>query len=155
MKTLVRILLLVLPILVVAVGAQAQQCSAQRLVGKYVLICDGYLSNPAYPDVVPSKLLGIATIDQSGKISATSVINLKGTSAPAIYNTYKHAPMRVYPNCTASATLQQVIDGTPYFDVNLTMVISHDGDTLDMLETDQGTVFSCKATRIVAVKNQP
>ena len=155
MKTLVRIMLLLLPIIVLVVGTQAQQCSSQQTAGKYVVTCDGYLPKPGYDAAVPSKLLGTFTLDRSGNGSGAMTLNVLGDTLPATYNTYKNVPMQINPDCTGTAILEQKINGAKYFDLNLNMVVSQHGDVIDMLETDPGAIFSCKATRMLAVKNQP
>ena len=146
MKSLVRILLLVLPMLVLAVNTQAQQCSTRTVRGTYAVTCDGFLA-PAPGQLVPSKLLGIGEGDGAGNFTANSTMSIGGQIVSHYMTTT--TPVQFGANCTGTATFYQEITGFPPLPpLTFTLIAAQNGKAADVLQTVQGSVFSCKLTRM-------
>ncbi len=147
MKTLfTTILLILLPVMMLAVGAQAQQCSARALAGKYMATCDGFLTMGANQPLLPAKLLGTGSGDGQGNFSLTSTMSVGGVILA--HYMWTSEPAKINPDCTGSATFNELINGQPWPPLTYALVVAHNGKQLEVLQTTPGSIFSCKLTKI-------
>jgi hypothetical protein len=138
-------LLITQPLLLVAGPASGRQCSTKTTEGRYMVICDGYLSPAPNAPMVPAKLVGTAVSDESGTFRSTdSRLSLGGTP---LHQTVIGTEV-LAPDCTGTITYEQTIDGQPAGTINLAFVVSENGHRIDGLSIDAGAVFSCHLTRI-------
>jgi len=126
-----------------ALSAQAQQCSTRTTVGKYVVLCDGFLTAAPNTPLVPAKSLGVANGDHFGTFTGDGTISLGGT----ILQQTVVGTETINEDCTGNITYQQWINGQPGPPLNITFVVSQKGDVIDGLVIDPGAVFSCKLGR--------
>jgi hypothetical protein len=139
------IALFVVPtVLLAASTMRAQQCSAKTTVGRYVVICEGYLTPGPNAPLTFAKELGVATGDATGTFKGTGTLSLGGEILEHAVN----GVAVISPDCTGTITYHQSIDGQPAPDFHDTFVISEGGDRIDGMATDPGSVFSCKLRRI-------
>ena len=126
-------------------AAAAQQCSPRTTVGHYVVVCDGFLSPAPNSALVPAKELATVESDFSGTFkSSDGVLSLGGI----ILRSAVIGTGITRPDCTGTITYQQTINGQAAPDLHIAYVISENGDNIDGIDTDPGTVFSCHLTRI-------
>ena len=132
-------------LLVLAAGSlQAQQCSTRTTAGRYLVRCDGYLTpGPSMPQV-PAKTLATATADRDGTFTGSGTVSLGG----AIVTQTVRGTEQINPDCTGTITYSQTINSQPGPPINITFVVSENGDKIDGLVTDPGATFACKLTRI-------
>jgi hypothetical protein len=127
-----------------AAQAQAQEkCSTRTTTGKYVVVCNGFLTPAPNAPLVPAKELALAVGDRSGTFTATGTISVGGTILKATVK----GTEQLNPDCTGTITYEQTINGQPGPPLDITFVVSQNGDTIDGLVTDPGAVFACKLTR--------
>ena len=128
-----------------AAGASAQQCSARTTVGRYVVVCEGFLSPAPNSPPVPARELATVTADSSGTFtSLDGILSLGGN----ILHGAVTGTGVTNPDCTGTITYTQTINGKPAPDLHLSYVVSKNGDAIDGIDVDPGTVFSCHLTRI-------
>lgn len=132
------------PLLFFVAGAlEAQQCSTATTAGKYVVVCDGYLTPAPNAPMVPAKLISVATADYDGQIKAAGTISIGGQ----IVSQVAAGKEKMNPDCTGTVAYTQTINGQPGPALNFTFVVSDFGNRIDGLSTDSGTVFSCVLRR--------
>jgi len=126
-----------------AVGAQ--QCTARTTIGRYKVVCDGFLTPGPNSPLVPAKELATVVSDSSGTFkSSDGILSLGGV----ILNSAVIGTAVTKPDCTGTITYQQTVDGQPAPDLHLAYVVSRNGGAIDGIDTDPGAVFSCHLTRI-------
>lgn len=143
MKNLVCICCISAVVLALAPAVQAQQCSPRMTAGKYIVTCDGFLTPAPGAPMVPAKLLSVATSDRQGNITGSGTVSLGGT----ILTQTVTGTEQLNADCTGTVTYQTVLNGQPGPPLNITFVVSQNGDVLDGLVTDPGAVFACKLNR--------
>jgi hypothetical protein len=140
--------------LLVAGNASGQAITARSTAGTYSVICDGYLtfpnpfpptSNPPSLQFAPAKALGMATADYSGHFTGTTQLSVGGF---AVVTQTVSGTEVLNPSGTGTITYATTIDGNPGPPLNISFVVSENGDRFDGLSTDPGTVFSCILRRI-------
>ena len=137
--------LLVLGLVVTGSAAGAQQCTARTTVGRYMVVCDGFLSPALNSPLVPAKELATVVSDSSGTFKSTDgILTLGGI---ILHGTAIGTGL-TKPDCTGTITYQQTINGQAAPDLHIAYVISKNGDAIDGIDTDPGTVFSCHLTRL-------
>lgn len=124
--------------------AGAQQCSARTTVGRYLVLCEGFLSPAPNSPLVPARELATVSADASGTFkSANGILTLGGTVVhSAVIGTGV-----TKPDCTGTITYQQTINGQAAPDLHIAYVVSKNGDAIDGIVVDPGSVFSCHLTR--------
>ena len=125
-------------------AAYGQRCSNRTTVGRYVVVCNGYLSPGPNAPLVPVKELGIANGDDEGTFSASGTVSFGGQ----ILQQTVIGKEQLNPDCTGTITYKQTIDGQPAPDFTDTFFVSENGNRIDGLSTDAGSVFSCVLTRV-------
>jgi hypothetical protein len=137
--------LLVLGLLLSTKGAGAQQCSARTTVGRYVVICEGFLSPVPNSPLVPAKELATVDADASATFkSSDGILTLGGV----ILHSAVIGTGHTNPDCTGTITYEQTIDGQAAPDLHISYVVSKNGDSIHGIILDPGSVFSCHLTRI-------
>ena len=137
--------LVVQALVVTGSAAAAQQCTARTTVGRYMVVCDGFLSPAPNSPLVPARELATVVSDVSGTFKSTDgVLTLGGIN---LHSTAIGTGL-TRPDCTGTITYQQTINGQTAPDLHTAYVISKDGDAIDGIDTDPGSVFSCHLTRI-------
>ncbi len=126
-----------------AFAEQGQQCSTRTTAGKYATVCDGFLTPAPGAPLVPAKSLAVTTGDRYGNFTGTGTISLGGT----ILQQTVAGTEQINPDCTGTITYQTWINGQPGPPLDITFFVSQNGDTIDGLVTDAGTVYACKLTR--------
>jgi hypothetical protein len=132
-------------LLLLAAGSlHAQQCSTRTTAGRYLVRCDGYLTpGPGAPQV-SAKTLATATADRNGTFTGSGTVTLGG----AIVTQTVNGTEQINPDCTGAITYSQTLNGQPGPPINISFVVSENGDKIDGLVTDPGATFACKLTRI-------
>jgi hypothetical protein len=124
-------------------SAFGDQCSSRTTTGKYVVVCDGFLTPAPGTPLVPAKELGVATADPDGDFTGTGTISIGGT----ILLVTSKGKEKINPDCTGAITYEETIDGQPGPPLDITFVVSQGGKIIDGLVVDSGAVFACKLTR--------
>jgi hypothetical protein len=144
-KLLIASGLLVQGLLLTSGAAEAQRCTARTTVGRYLVVCDGFLSPAPNSPLVPAKELATVVSDSSGTFKSTDgILTLGGI----ILHSTAIGTGVTKPDCTGTITYQQTINGQAAPDLHIAYVISKNGDAIDGIDTDSGAVFSCHLTRI-------
>jgi hypothetical protein len=123
----------------------AHGCSAKTTVGKYVVICNGFLSPGRNAPLLPAKLLGTVTADDGGTFTGTSTVMIGG--GPPLTQTVVGTE-NLNSDCNGTITYDQKINGQQGPPLDINFIVSEDGDRIDGLATDPGTVFSCALRRV-------
>jgi hypothetical protein len=123
---------------------RAQECSNRITSGKYVVVCDGFITLAPNTSLLPAKGLAVATADRDGNWSGGGTISVGGQ----VLQQSVAGSARLLQDCTGTITYQQTINGEPAPPLDLTFVVSERGDVIDGLVTDAGTVFSCRLKRM-------
>lgn len=132
-------------ILFTTIGAGEQQCSARTTVGRYVVVCDGYLTPAPNSPLVPAKELATVTADADLNFKSTDgILTLGGTLVHGEAN----GTGILHPDCTGTITYSQRINGQAAPDIHFSFLVSKRGDVIDGISIDPGSVFSCHLTRI-------
>jgi hypothetical protein len=143
MKKALSILALIVFLLGFAFAEQGKQCSNRTNTGKYVTVCDGFLTPAPGAPSVPAKLLGVAIVDRYGNITGDGTVSIGGM----IVQQTVQGTETVNPDCTGSITYQTWINGQPGPPLSFTFILSQNGDLTNGLSTDSGSVLSCTLTR--------
>ncbi len=120
-------------------------CSAKTTVGRYVVICNGFLSPGPNAPLLPAKILSTTISDDQGNINGSGTVMIGG--GPKISQTVSGTE-NLNSDCTGNITYQTTLNGQAGQPLNITFVVSEDGDRIDGLVVDPGTVFSCELHRI-------
>ncbi|MGD0868296.1 MAG: hypothetical protein ABSB88_02000 [Bryobacteraceae bacterium] len=140
--------LTLLPVfLLLANGLQAQQCSPNTTAGGYVVACSGYLSPVPNGPLVPTKILGIAFADNRGTFKGSTTASIGGGIVKQTVN----GTEQINVDCTGTITYAQTLNGQPGPPLDITFVVSNQGNRIDGLVTDSGAVLSCELRRISSV----
>ena len=67
-------LTILVALLLPANNVAAQHCSAKTTAGRYVVVCNGYLSPGPNAPLVPAKTLATATADENGTFTGVGTI---------------------------------------------------------------------------------
>jgi len=140
---------MLLPVcLLLAGGLQAQSCYPWTTVGRYLVLCDGYMSPAANAPMVPAKGLGIATADENGTFTATDTLTVGGT----VLTQELTGTEKLNLDCTGTITYKQTVAGQPGPPLNITFIVSEQGARIDGLITDPGAVLACVLRRVPTVQ---
>lgn len=131
--------------LLIATPLLAQQCSTRTTEGRYLVVCDGYLTLGPNAPLAPAKLLAAATADANGTFRGTDgILSLGGVQLrQSVVGTED-----IHSDCSGTITYTETIDGQPGPPLNFAFVVSENGNKIDGIGTDPGTVFACRLTRI-------
>ena len=131
--------------LIAAPASGAQQCSNKTTEGRYLVVCDGYLSPGPNAPLLPSKVLSVATADERGTFrAANGKLSLGGT----ILDQSVVGTEILNADCTGTISYTQTINGQPAPALDIAFVVSHNGDKIDGISVNPGSVFSCHLTRL-------
>ena len=120
------------------------RCSTRTTEGTYLVVCNGYLSTGPSTPLLPAKLLATATADDGGTFQGVGTLSLGGQ----ILKQTAVGTEQINSDCTGSITYAQTINGAPFPDpLDINFVVSEDGNRIDGISTDPGTVFSCELRR--------
>jgi hypothetical protein len=137
--------LLVQGFLLATNAAGGQQCTARTTVGRYLVVCEGFLSPAPNSPLVPARELATVNADSSGTFKSTDgILALGGT---ILHGTAIGTGV-TNPDCTGTITYAQTINGQAAPDLHISYVVSKNGDAIDGIIVDPGSVFSCRLTRI-------
>ena len=128
-------------------GLQAQYCFTTTTAGRYVVACSGYLSPAPSAPLVPAKILGTATADGEGNFSGSATASIGG----GILKQTVKGTEQLNHDCTGTITYTQTLNGQPGPPLDITFVVSENGDRIDGLVTDAGAVLSCELRRILSL----
>ena len=123
--------------------AAAESCTTSTTVGKYIVVCDGYLTPGPNAPLTPAKVLSVGSSNFAGEINATGTVNLGGV----IVKQQVTGTEKVNSDCTGSVTYNQTINGQQAGSISFTFVVSENGNRIDGLSTDPGSALSCVLTR--------
>jgi hypothetical protein len=118
-------------------------CSPGTTVGKYLVVCDGYLTPGPNAPLTPAKVLSVASSNFAGEHNAIGTASIGGQ----VVTQQVTGIAKVNPDCTGSVTYTQTINGQKGPSLSFTFVISENGNRIDGLSTDPGSVLSCVLTR--------
>ncbi len=145
-RTLLRLGLLP-ACLLLAGSLHAQGCYTWTTVGRYIVTCDGFLAPAPNASLVPARVLGVTTADENGTFKGSATVSLGGT----IVTQTVTGTEKLNRDCTGTISYSQTLGGQPCPPLDLTFVVSEQGNKINGLATDAGTVMSCVLTRIPAV----
>jgi hypothetical protein len=123
--------------------AAQDYCSPSTTVGKYLVVCDGYLTPGPNAPLTPAKVLSVGSSNFAGEINATGTVNIGGV----IVTQQVTGTEKVNPDCTGTVTYTQTINGQRAGSISFTFVVSENGNRIDGLSTDTGSLLSCVLTR--------
>lgn len=123
--------------------AAQDACSTSTTVGQYLVVCDGYLTPAPNAPLTPAKILAVASSNFAGEHNGTGTASIGGL----IVTQQVTGIAKVNSDCTGSVTYTQTINGQPGPPLSFTFVISENGNRLDGLSTNPGSVLSCVLTR--------
>ena len=123
---------------------QDHHFTAESTAGRYIVVCNGYLSPGPNAPLLPAKLLGNVTADDSGTFTGSSTVMIGG--GPPHTQTVTGTE-QLNPDGTGTITYDQRIDNRQGPPLDITFIVSEKGDRIDGLATDLGTVFSCELRR--------
>jgi len=129
--------------LLLANGLQAQYCSTITTAGRYVVACSGYLAPAPNAPLVPAKILGTAIADINGTFNGSATASIGGEILKQTVN----GTEQLNRDCTGTITYAQTLNGQPGPPLDITFVVSENGDRIDGLVTDAGAVLSCELRR--------
>lgn len=134
-------LLFLLPAVSAIVNAQtigsASTCTNASVAGSYGYTLSGWIFTSTGGEY-PFADSGTLTSNENGSLSGSSTFSLDGTiEAPTVTGTYS-----VNSNCTGTATLKDSLGDS----LALNLVIADNGQSIQLVETDSGTVVSGNAT---------
>ena len=122
----------------------AHGCSAKTTVGTYFVICNGFLSPGPNAQLLPAKLLGTLNADDNGTFTGASTVMIGG--GPPLTQTVVGTE-NLNSDCTGTITYDQKLNGQQGPPLDITFFVSDEGDRIDGLVVDPGTVFSCELHR--------
>jgi len=132
-------------LVVLATGLEAQQCSTKTTAGRYKVLCDGFLTPGPNAPLLPAKELATVNANQNGTFTSDNgKISFGGTIVVQTVT----GTEQLNSDCTGSITFSQTINGQPAPPLHIDFVVSENGDKIDGLALDSGTVFSCRLTRL-------
>jgi hypothetical protein len=123
---------------------QDHRFTTRSTAGRYIVVCNGFLSPGPNAPLLPAKLLGSVTADDGGTFTGSSTVMIGG--GPPHTQTVKGTE-QLNPDGTGTITYDQKIDNQQGPPLDITFIVSEDGDKIDGLATDPGTVFSCELHR--------
>jgi hypothetical protein len=118
--------------------------TTESTAGRYIVVCNGYLSPGPNAPLLPAKLLGTVTADDGGTFTGSSILMIGG--GPPHTQTVTGTE-QLNPDGTGTITYDQKIDNQQGPPLDITFIVSKKGDRIDGLATDPGTVFSCELRR--------
>jgi hypothetical protein len=99
--------------------AAQDSCSSSTTVGKYLVVCNGYLTPAPNAPLSPAKVLSVASSNFAGEITGTGTVSIGGQLvAQQVTGTEK-----VNPDCTGTVTYTQTINGQQGPPLSFTFVI--------------------------------
>lgn len=116
-----------------AAKAADKECSNAILSGTYSDQDSG-----AILGVGPFAGVNVDSFDGKGNMTVTGVLNVNGNASPGV----ETGTYTVNPDCTGTYT----VEGGG-LTINAFFVIDHDGDELQIVVTDPGTVINCVARK--------
>jgi hypothetical protein len=125
-------------------GRQDNRFTTESTAGRYIVVCNGYLSPGPNAPLLPAKLLGTVTADNSGTFTGSSTVMIGG--GPPHTQTVTGTE-QLNPDGTGTITYDQKIDNQQAPLLDITFIVSEKGDRIDGLVVDPGTVFSCELRR--------
>src|SRR5713226_2429753 len=125
-------------------GPQDHRFTTETTAGRYIVVCNGYLSPGPNAPLLPAKLLGSVTADDGGTFTGSSTVMIGG--GPPHTQTVMGTE-QLNPDGTGTISYDQKIDNQPGPPLAITFIVSEKGDRIDGLATDPGTVFSCELHR--------
>jgi hypothetical protein len=125
-------------------GHQGPHFTTKTTAGRYITKCDGYLSPGPNAPLLPAKLLGVVTANDEGTFTGSSTVMIGG--GPAHTQTVTGTE-QINADGTGTITYDQKIDNQQAPPLNITFIVSENGDRIDGIATDAGTVFSCELRR--------
>ncbi len=136
------------------VSTPGQAITTRTTAGTYSVVCDGYLTFPnPFPPVsstpsvqfAPAKALGIVTADRSGHFTGSTTLSVGGF---AVVTQTVSGTETVSPDGIGTITYATMINGNPGPPLNINFLVSKEGNRIDGISTDPGTVFACVLRRI-------
>jgi hypothetical protein len=125
-------------------GLQARTCGPITTVGRYVVVCSGFLTPAPNSSMVPSKILGTVSSDESGTFTGTATVSIGGV----IISQSVTGKAKLSKDCTGTISYTQTLGGQPGPPLDISAVVSEQGNRIDGLTIDPGAVMSCALTRM-------
>jgi hypothetical protein len=125
-------------------GPQDHRFTTESTAGRYIVVCNGYLSPGPNAPLLPAKLLGTVTADNGGTFTGSSTVMIGG--GPPHTQTVTGTE-QLNPDGIGTITYDQKIDNQQGPPLDITFIVSEKGDRIDGLATDPGTVLSCELHR--------
>jgi|SRR6267143_3809308 len=123
---------------------QDHRFTTESTAGRYIVVCNGYLSPGPNAPLLPAKLLGTVTANSGGTFTGSSTVMIDG--GPPHTQTVTGTE-QLNPDGTGFISYDQKIDNQQGPPLDITFIVSEKGDRIDGLATDPGTVFSCELYR--------
>jgi hypothetical protein len=123
---------------------QDHRFTTRSTAGRYIVVCNGYLSPGPNAPLLSAKLLGSVTADDGGTFTGSSTVMIGG--GPPHTQTVTGTE-RLNLDGTGTITYDQKIDNQQGPPLDIVFIVSDNGDRIEGLATDPGTVFSCELHR--------
>jgi hypothetical protein len=129
-------------VLAAAAHAQYNQqiCSNAVISGTYEVACSGFVTPAGSPAAVPITMLGTAVADESGNWNGATMTSVAGTVFPQT----SAGQANTKADCTGTITYNK----GKADEINITYVITGNGDRLRGMSVDKGANLSCTLTRM-------
>lgn len=122
-------------------AASGPACTPQTTRGDWVYTCEGLLPAPA---LTPTRILGTCKASKTGFFTCSGTVNLGGQ----IVAQTLLGQANTQANCTGAVSYAQTLGGAPAGTLEITYVVSRDGDVINGLPTNSNGVLACTLHRI-------
>jgi hypothetical protein len=129
-------------------NAHDKGCSNATLKGTFAEKDTGFVTNPSPAPASLFAGVNLETFDGKGTITASGFASLDGNGGPQT----ETGTYTVNPDCTGTYAVQISPGG---FTAHAFFVIDDDGNELQIVVTDPGTVINCIARRLSPVREDP
>jgi hypothetical protein len=121
-----------------------RECTQGSVSGKYGITIQGTLLPPNVPVPTPGVAVGSLEVDAAGNVTGADTLSLGGQIIPRTYS----GTVNVKSNCTFTSRV--TVNGGPLTGlvINSSGVIVDDGNEIQFVETDPGTIFTAVAKRM-------
>jgi hypothetical protein len=148
-RLLTRLSLATLAAHVVLISAHAQECSTKTTVGRWVVVCNGYITPGANAPLTPARILAAAVADNEGTFTSGGTLSVGGAILQQTVNGTEH----LNADCTGTIRYKTTINGQPAPDIHFTFVVSDRGNRIDGISSDTGSTLGCVLRRFEAPDN--
>ena len=120
-------------------GLLAQVCTNNTTVGRYLVLCQAYLSpSRNASSLLLARALGTVVVDDSGTVRRTSNMNVGGMTITQTVT----GKRELNKNCASAISYTQTIGGQPGPTLNITFVVSQQGNSASIAKKEEDKLAS-------------